>query len=448
MLGVAIGSQFLLRNGGGSVNIPSFRRDFAGVKTLNHGIGPDITFTRTGTATYFDATGTLTTATADVARFDHDPSTGASRGLLIEETRINSIRNSQAGGSTNGVIGSGGVMPTNWSISANANGVTSEIIGTGTEGGLAYIDIKVSGTPTASGTVFINQEPNAQIVAANGQTWTASIYVKLASGAHSNVSTQLTLRASTAAGVQVVGQGATTTFTPTSSALNTQRIVVIPAAFNDATVERVTEFVRVNYTNGNAFDLTLRIAAPQLEQGSFATSYIPTTSAAVSRGADVAVVTPISSFVTQTGDESLFAEFSAYTYGATGSFPRIVQLDQGSTNTERYNTVIVQSASNVFVSYVVNNVSQFGLNSSPTYSLNSTAKTASGIAFNNARHAFNGVLTGADDTSITLRTNQNTHLQIGRDGVGSGSSYLNGHIRKIAYYPKRLSNETLKSLTA
>ena len=142
----------------------------------------------------------------------------------------------------------------------------------------------------------------------------------------------------------------------------------------------------------------------------------------------------------------MFAEFSAYTYGATGAFPRIVQLDQGSTNTERYGPVIVQSASNVFITYAVNNVGQFGGNSSPTYSLNSIAKTASGIAFNNARHAFNGVLIGADDTSITLRTSQNTHLQIGSD-KGTGI-FLNGHIRKVAYWPKRLPNARLQAISA
>jgi hypothetical protein len=38
-------------------------------------------------------------------------------------------------------------------------------------------------------------------------------------------------------------------------------------------------------------------------------------------------------------------------------------------------------------------------------------------------------------------------LQIGAAGWGSPSIYLNGHIKKLAYYPKRLSNATLQALT-
>ena len=112
---------------------PTFYRDFAFNKTLNHGIGPNITFTRTGTATYFDATGTLTTATADVPRFDHDPSTLESKGLLIEEGRTNSLPNSQMSGA---VTGSAGTAPTGWSISGNANGLTRTIT-TGSINGLS-----------------------------------------------------------------------------------------------------------------------------------------------------------------------------------------------------------------------------------------------------------------------------------------------------------------------
>jgi len=50
---------------------PTFSRDFAGLKTLDHGVGPAITFTRGSDATYFNAAGTLTTATTNEPRFDH-----------------------------------------------------------------------------------------------------------------------------------------------------------------------------------------------------------------------------------------------------------------------------------------------------------------------------------------------------------------------------------------
>jgi hypothetical protein len=53
------------------------------------------TFTRSGNATYFDSNGEIQTAGTDVARFDHDPATLASLGLLVEVTSTNLLTNSQ-----------------------------------------------------------------------------------------------------------------------------------------------------------------------------------------------------------------------------------------------------------------------------------------------------------------------------------------------------------------
>ena len=48
-----------------------------------------ITFSRASTGTYVDSDGLIKTAVADAPRFDHDPVTGESLGLLIEEERTN-----------------------------------------------------------------------------------------------------------------------------------------------------------------------------------------------------------------------------------------------------------------------------------------------------------------------------------------------------------------------
>ena len=411
---------------------PTFYRDFAFNKTLDHGTGPSITFTRTGTATFFDASGTLTTATTNEPRFDHNPSTGASLGLLIEESRTNSMIRSAE-------FDDAAWNKANTTITANSATAPD---------GTTTADTLNSSNGTAI--MAINNTPQVSYAAG---TYTWSWFVK------TNGWQWVQLRSSAAlssayANFDIVNGVVGTASGATASLVNVGsgwfRISVTfaaAAATGDWALNLVTatNSARNSSTTGNGTS-GIYIWGAQLEQGAFPTSYIPTTNAAVARGADVAVVTPISSFVTQTGDESLFAEFSAYTYGATGAFPRIVQLDQGSTTTNRYGPHLVQSSSTVFVSYFSNNVSQFSGNTSPTYSLNSTAKTASGIASNNARHAFSGTLIGADDTSITLRTSQNTHLQLGRDG-GGGSS-LNGHIRKVGYWPKRLPNARLQAITA
>ena len=52
-------------------------------------------YSRATTATYFDAAGVMQTAAINVPRIDHDPVTGESLGLLIEEARTNLLTYSE-----------------------------------------------------------------------------------------------------------------------------------------------------------------------------------------------------------------------------------------------------------------------------------------------------------------------------------------------------------------
>jgi hypothetical protein len=417
------------------LDLPTFQRDFAQFKTLDHATGPAITFTRASNATFFDADGVLQTASNNVPRFDHDSANGNSLGLLIEEARTNSIRNSQAGGSTNGAIGSGGAVPTHWaSANAAANGVSTEIIGTGTEAGLSYIDIKFSGTPSASSSVTIFFEANTQVVAANGQTWAASAYYKLVAGSLSNATVRHTISGRVAGGTSVAGQASQPTITPTSAALSTQRSSAA-FAFTDATVERVNGFVNIVYTSGNPIDLTLRIAAPQLEQGAFPTSYIPTTSAAATRATDVADITSISSFYNQ-AEGTLFAE--GVIRKNTDGTPLL--FDDTTENEVARISVLSSGIPSLVV--VDGGVSQAAIGIGSAITEPFTYKMAGAIKENDFQAALNGTL-GTADTSGTMPTV--TRLRIGRRLAATG--VYSGHIAKIAYWPRRLSDTLLQQLT-
>jgi hypothetical protein len=75
--------------------VPSLDLRFADSKSLvdsRTGQSP-ITFTRASSATFIDSAGTLQTAAVDVPRFDHNPTTGESLGLLVEEQRTNLLLN-------------------------------------------------------------------------------------------------------------------------------------------------------------------------------------------------------------------------------------------------------------------------------------------------------------------------------------------------------------------
>jgi hypothetical protein len=77
--------------------MPSLDLRFAETKSLNDFISSTnlITFTRASNATFIDSNGLIQTATTDVPRFDHNPATGESLGLLIEEQRVNLLLNSE-----------------------------------------------------------------------------------------------------------------------------------------------------------------------------------------------------------------------------------------------------------------------------------------------------------------------------------------------------------------
>jgi hypothetical protein len=71
---------------------PKVDFNFAATRQLD----PRITFTRGSTGSYFDAQRILRYAAVDEPRFDHDPATGESLGLLIEEGSTNLNNNSNA----------------------------------------------------------------------------------------------------------------------------------------------------------------------------------------------------------------------------------------------------------------------------------------------------------------------------------------------------------------
>jgi hypothetical protein len=375
-------------------------------------------------------------------RFDHDPATGASRGLLIEEARTNSIRNSQAGGSTNGVIGSGGVMPTNWGSGAGAssNGISSEIIGTGVENGLGYIDIKVSGTPTATSSANFFTDATNQIAASSGQTWSGSAYVKLQSGSLTNATVVVILETRDSSNV-FVADGTSRTITPTNAALNTQRVTMSDTLSN-ASVAFVNLFVRASYTNGDPIDLTLRIAAPQLEQGAFATSYIPTTTAAATRAADSAFVTPISSFYNQS-EGTLFAEASRYQVSSGGQLFGFRESDASLVSLVYGIATPTQMRLDVS-----NTTTQAQLISSTSAVANTVYRHAGAYAVDNFDYYINGTRTGTGDQSGTVPSNLSVMaIGQGRNATSGSFGFSNGHIRKIAYWPKRLTNTLLEQLT-
>ncbi|MBM4179861.1 MAG: hypothetical protein FJ211_11125, partial [Ignavibacteria bacterium] len=72
---------------------PTLDLNFAQTKRLD----PRVTFSRSSAGTLHNANGVLQSAATNTARFDHNPATGESLGLLVEEARTNQITYSNTG---------------------------------------------------------------------------------------------------------------------------------------------------------------------------------------------------------------------------------------------------------------------------------------------------------------------------------------------------------------
>lgn len=239
----------------------------------------DLTVTRASSGTFTNSAGVVQTAASNVLRTDYrkaDGTLSATGRYLLEPQRTNSIRNSSMVGAVAGTPGTG---PTNWSL--GAAGLTRSISGVGIENGLPYVDIRFQGV--ASGTSLISYFDNTTAIAAStGQTWSLSTYCKFTSNPNPPVSTSLWQVEWTSGGISVVAVN-TQTITPSA---NLQRFSYTRTLAGGATTASIQPGIQFALVVGQSYDFTIRIAAPQMELGAYATTWVPTTTAAVTRLVD------------------------------------------------------------------------------------------------------------------------------------------------------------------
>jgi len=398
-----------------------------------------ITFTRASSATYFNSAGVLTTAANNVPRLDYNPATLAPRGLLIEEQRVNSIRNNTMQGA---VAGTPGTLPTNWQ--QNSGTVAVNVVGTGTENGITYIDLQFVGTPNQT-FANIRFDTNTQIVAANGQAWTSSFYVRRIAGATTNITdidNRIYFR--DAGGGSIQESGASILSLLSNSSINNSRTINSLTAAN-ASIVRINNGINFGLTIGAAIDITLRIGLPQLEQGAFPTSVIPTTTAAATRSADAASVNTLSPWY-NAAEGTLYADWTSLApNGAPGGLYYAATLTDNTTTSAAIQLTIQSRALNNQIR-IWQSVTGGGLDESiqPSFtSFQGKAATNYGGGINVSASA-NG---GAVVTMVNpLQSSAFNALQLGAASGNTG--YLNGHIRRITFYPRRLAQAELQALTA
>ena len=181
----------------------------------------------------------------------------------------------------------------------------------------------------------------------------------------------------------------------------------------------------------------------QVEEGAFATSYIPTTTATVTRAADVASVTgnAFTSFYNQTegtffvdSSQASLTPASRLVSASDNTGSNRVMLSRGSGSSGNINTSVTNAGSA--------QVSALLLGTSLA------AGTSHKVAAIYKATDFAGSVNGL--TPVTQGTGtvpgSLTQLTIG-NGEILGNSTMTGTIKRLTYWPVRLANPTLQSIT-
>lgn len=183
----------------------------------------------------------------------------------------------------------------------------------------------------------------------------------------------------------------------------------------------------------------------QLEAGSFPTSYIPTTSASVTRSADVAsLATSSFPYSSTTGTVIINATPPNYPAATSGGInPTVFSLTDGTLNNRIMILRAVGTIDPTFrVSVAGADQALFAPATTGNWPNGATRTVAVAWAANDFAMSVNGGAV-ATDTSGTIPTVN--VLSLGN--IASGGLF-NGYIRQITYIPRRLTNAELQARTA
>jgi hypothetical protein len=368
----------------------------------------------------------LQTAAAGEARFDHNPVTGESLGLLIEEQRANLALRSEE-------FNDAAWTKSNSSITANTiiapDGTLTgdKLVNSTTSGNRIFRYITVPSSSTICASIYVKKGEIEYFVLRTGDSFGGNYVdarVNLTAGTVTTTTSGLT---ETFSGIIPVGNGWYRVWVGGKIGTDPNSIFEV----------RMTNSSWATYT-GDGYS-GIYIWGAQLEAGAFPTSYIKTEGSTVTRNADAASMTGANFSSWYRADEgTLYGEFRTSYSEAT-----IMALNNSSDSPSEFN-----NSNNLRV----NNGSQFqtvvnGTNQvlMGTFTLiNQNSKMAYGYKVNDFAGTANGnaVVT---DTSGTVPATVN-QMMIGRLAT-TLTRHANGPIKKLAFYPARLSDAQLQALT-
>jgi hypothetical protein len=421
--------------------LPTLDLDFANSKTLD----PRITFTRASGGSYVGADGLIKYSGVNEARFDHDPETGESLGLLIEESRVNRTT------SSNYSIVSLSLVIINTSVQdvAPDGSTLSAFQATDDTSGTHRINLSNGNTGNATvphtASFFIkipDNQPTTSVLIRIIVRWRSSS----GSGAGALIFYDRITKKYSTATINTFGSNPPTNYNHTQISFidypNGWKRVTIPnvvASSDSATTygsydwnisSDATEFV------GNCI---VFLWGAQLEQGAFPTSYIPTQGSTRTRAVDNAQITGRNFSEWYRPDEgSIYSNISVndnIPFSRNGIFYSL--NDGGLSN--RITLFASTSSASLVGRYSVSDV----LVSPILTSLTSPKNIKTTFSFQSS----NIILLDNHRTSNLFPSGYPTvnTLELGKQ---IDSQYLNGTISRLTYFPKRLPNSQLQALTS
>ena len=385
-------------------------------------LDPRVTFTRSGnTATVTNSSGLIVGVNADTPRFDYDPITLACKGLLIEESRTNICLYSN-------LLNFSGVafwIPTRATVSATA-GTSPD----GTNNAFALLETATTGThynnqagiTTVSGTTYTF----SMFVKANGRTW--ALLQIVGSGVFPSANFNLSNGT-----VGTVNGAATATLTDVGDGWYRATIT----AATDTTSSQVRVYTMTgDNVSSFAGDVAkgLLIYGAQLEAGAFATSYIPTTTTALTRNADVAVMTGTNFSDWYNAGTGAF-NCTVLPKSAAGTKP-VLQFDDATV----LNTIVMQeNATAVELKITTLGVLQSTLSTGTITANTAYSSCGAWTAGSNVLSKSGGVAATGSPASIPTVT---------QSRLGSnGTNYFNGWLQKINYWPQRITDAETRAFS-
>jgi hypothetical protein len=412
--------------------VPSLDLRFADNKSLvDATTGQNlVTFTRASSGTFVGSDGLIKTATTDEPRFDHNPTTRESLGLLVEESRTNLLLQSEDFSTT---WTSSNLTTTANQIAAPTGATTADLV-TG-NAGTSIKRLRQNVLTTSLGpwtfSVWLKTGTAASVLVA--------LFDSSAGGAN-NARTTLTFSTG-AVSTAVVGGTATSASASVQNFGNGWHRVSLTGTFVTALTSVWAEIWLDGFTS-TASETSFYTWGAQLEAGSFPTSYIPTTTATVTRSADVASISGsnFSSWYRQ--DEGTFFSNTELLQGVTAANRFIFEANEGVASTgDKWDMRRTGGAS------IRSVVRDSGINIADRTVNNSSNNIRGAAALQSTSFALAANGSAANEVAISPSATPTLTQLVLNAGIDTSNLQFNGTIRRLTYWPTRLPNSTLQAIT-